>query len=128
MKKSDTSHNVTIISFGVTLEGKIQSNGDIRIDGTINGNVVAAGNITIGEHGVINGEVESEVVSLGGKVFGTIIAKEKVVLESRSILNGDLITKILVIEEGAKFDGKSQMTNKEKALKPAQPNLANLNA
>lgn len=127
MKKSDLSHNVTIISQGVKVEGKIIAEGDIRIDGEVDGDISANGNITIGEHGIINGEISAEVISLGGKVYGTISAKEKLVLESRSILKGDLITKILVIEAGAKFDGSSQMTSKENHLKTNQSNLAQIN-
>lgn len=100
---------VTIISAGVLVEGKLSSNGNIRIDGTINGNVMADGNITVGENGEINGEINGEAVTVGGKVIGSVIAKEKLTLESKSYLKGDLLTKILVIDAGAIFDGKSSM-------------------
>jgi len=101
--------SITIISAGAVIEGKLTSNGNIRIDGIINGNIDAHGNITVGEHGEINGEVKGKTITLGGKVFGSINASEKVLLEAKSILKGDLITKILVVEEGAVFDGTSKM-------------------
>ena len=101
---------VTIISAGVTIEGKISSNGSIRIDGTVNGDVSASGNITIGEHGEINGELNAEVVTIGGKITGTIYAREKLTLEAKSVLKGDLNSKILIVEAGARFDGKSIMS------------------
>jgi cytoskeletal protein CcmA (bactofilin family) len=100
---------VTIISAGVLIEGKLSSNGNISIDGTINGNVMAEGNIAVGENGEINGELNGEVVTLGGKVIGSVTAKEKLTLEAKSYLKGDLLTKILVIDAGAVFDGKSSM-------------------
>jgi cytoskeletal protein CcmA (bactofilin family) len=50
-----------------------------------------------------------ETISIGGKVEGTVNAKEKLVLESKAVLKGDLITKILVVEAGAMFEGKSSM-------------------
>ncbi len=103
--------SVTIISTGTTIEGKLVSNGNVRIDGVINGNVEAKGNITVGEHGEINGEVKGSTVTLGGKVFGSVNASDKVLLEAKSILKGDLITKILVVEEGALFDGTSKMNS-----------------
>jgi cytoskeletal protein CcmA (bactofilin family) len=106
--------SVTIISEGVKLEGNLNSKGNIRIDGIINGNVRAEGNITIGEHGEITGEVKAQVIVTGGKITGTAVASEKIVLESSSNLKGDLVTKILVVEEGAVFDGKSAMNSKEK--------------
>jgi cytoskeletal protein CcmA (bactofilin family) len=100
---------VTIISTGVILEGKLISNGSVRIDGTINGNVSVEGNIAIGENGEVNGELNGEAITVGGRVIGSVTAKEKLTLEAKSFLKGDLITKILVIDAGAVFDGKSQM-------------------
>jgi len=102
---------VTIISAGVLIEGKITSNGNIRVDGAVNGNVFADGNITVGENGEVNGEITGEVVALGGKVIGSVTAKDKLTLESKSYLKGDIVTKILVIDAGAVFDGRSQMNS-----------------
>jgi cytoskeletal protein CcmA (bactofilin family) len=106
--------SVTIISEGVKLDGKLNSKGNVRIDGLITGDIQAAGNVTIGVHGEIIGEVKAQVIIIGGKIAGTVIANEKVVLESTSNLKGDLITKILVVEEGAVFDGKSAMSSKDR--------------
>ena len=110
---------VTIISAGVLIEGKMSSNGNIRIDGTVNGNVTADGNITVGENGEINGEINGEAVTVGGRVMGSVTAKEKLTLEAKSYLKGDLLTKILVIDAGAIFDGKSSMNSGE----PMPPQL-----
>ena len=103
---------VTIIGAGVVLECKLSSNGNIRVDGAINGDITANGNVTVGETGEISGEVRAEVISIGGKVIGSINAKEKAVLESKSVLKGDIVTKILVVEAGAIFDGSSKMSDK----------------
>jgi cytoskeletal protein CcmA (bactofilin family) len=103
---------VTIIGVGVILEGKLSSNGNIRVDGSINGDITANGNVTVGETGEISGEIKAEVISIGGKVIGSINSKEKAVLESKAVLKGDIITKILVVEAGAIFDGSSKMSDK----------------
>ena len=102
---------VTIISSGVVIEGKVSSNGNVRVDGTVKGDITAQGNLTVGEHGTIQGQLTGDVISIGGKVEGTVNAKEKLVLESKAILKGDLLTKILVVEAGAMFEGKSAMGN-----------------
>ena len=104
---------VTIIGAGVVLEGKLSSNGNIRVDGAINGDITANGNVTVGETGEITGEIKAEVISIGGKVTGSINSKEKAVLESKAVLKGDIVTKILVVEAGAIFDGSSKMSDKE---------------
>ena len=120
MKNSNIGKDeVTIISAGVLIEGKMSSNGNIRIDGTVNGNVTADGNITVGENGEINGEINGEAVTVGGRVMGSVTAKEKLTLEAKSYLKGDLLTKILVIDAGAIFDGKSSMNSGE----PMPPQL-----
>jgi cytoskeletal protein CcmA (bactofilin family) len=113
--------SVTIISEGVKLDGKLNSKGNVRIDGSITGDIQAAGNVTIGVHGDIAGEVKAQVIIIGGKISGTVIANEKIVLESTSNLKGDLITKILVVEEGAVFDGKSAMSSKDRQVNPIPP-------
>ena len=117
MKNNNTNiekDSVTIISEGVKLDGKLNSKGNVRIDGLITGDIQAAGNVTIGVHGEIIGEVKAQVIIIGGKIAGTVIANEKIVLESTSNLKGDIITKILVVEEGAIFDGKSAMSSKDR--------------
>lgn len=104
---------VTKIGVGVILEGRLSSNGNINVDGSINGDILANGNVTVGETGEIIGEIRAEVITIGGKVKGTIYAKEKAILESKAVLQGDIVTKILVIEAGAIFDGSSKMSDKE---------------
>lgn len=104
-----TMEEVTIISSGVVIDGKVTSNGNVRVDGVVKGDIIAQGNLTVGEHGSIQGQLTGETVSVGGKVEGTVNAKEKLVLESKAVLKGDLITKILVVEAGAIFEGRSSM-------------------
>lgn len=104
-----STEDITIISNGVKLEGKITSGGSIRVDGTIQGDVISQGNVTVGEHGDVNGQINAGVIAIGGRVVGSVNAKEKLVLESKANLKGDLFTKILVVEAGAKFYGKSNM-------------------
>lgn len=109
---------VTIIGTGVVIDGKLSSNSDVRIDGTVKGDIKAEGNVTVGESGEVNGQINAEIITLGGKITGSVNAKEKLVLEAKALLKGDIITKILVVEAGAKFDGNSKMDGKEFTPKP----------
>jgi cytoskeletal protein CcmA (bactofilin family) len=103
------SEDITIISNGVKVEGKVSSNGSIRLDGIIQGDILCQGNITIGESGEVYGKVNGQSITIGGKVEGIVNAKEKLILEAKADLKGDVFTKILVVEAGARFDGKSNM-------------------
>ncbi len=112
-----SNNDVTLIGPGVILEGKLESKGNVRIDGKVKGNIHAKGNITIGENGEIEGEVTSMRITVGGKISGKVIAEEKIILESKSVLVGDLFTKILEVQAGAKFDGNSKMSSTESTIK-----------
>jgi len=120
-----TMEDITIISKGVKIEGKVSSTGSIRVDGVLHGDLNASGTVTVGEQGDIKGEIVADVVNIGGKVVGTINAKEKTVLESNCTLKGDILTKVLVIEAGAKFDGKSSMGD-VKEYTPPNPAAINV--
>ncbi|MGB5848591.1 MAG: polymer-forming cytoskeletal protein [Ignavibacteriaceae bacterium] len=113
------TEDITIISNGVKIEGKVTSTGSIRVDGTLKGDLNAKGNVTVGEQGNINGEITANIVTIGGRAVGTVNAKEKLVLETKCVLNGDIITKVLVIEAGAKFDGKSNMGDVREVSSPS---------
>ncbi|MCK5086538.1 MAG: polymer-forming cytoskeletal protein [Melioribacteraceae bacterium] len=108
----NTSHDISILSGGVKLEGKLYSDGNVRIDGKINGELVINGNLTLGETSIIKGNIKAVNITISGEVEGTVNSAEKLILESKSKLIGDLTAKVLVVEEGAKFDGKSFMGKK----------------
>jgi len=103
---SSKSEETTIISNGVKIEGKITSSGNIRIDGELQGDILSQSDVIIGELGQVNGQINANVITIGGKVSGIVRAKDKLILDSKSYLKGDIFAKILVIDEGAKFDGK----------------------
>lgn len=110
-KKDSYAEEVSIISSGVKIEGNLFSEGNVRIDGSIQGDITINGNLTVGETSEMRGEVKAKNITMSGKIFGKVIAQEKLKLESKSYLKGDLITKILVIDEGAYFEGYSHMNS-----------------
>ncbi len=108
---SVSNEDVSIFSSGVKIEGKIYSEGNVRIDGEVIGSVTVNGNLTLGDTSKINGEVKAKNVTCNGKLEGKLEAAEKLVLEKRSTVVADIKAKILVIEEGASFDGRTSMKN-----------------
>ncbi|MEN8192390.1 MAG: polymer-forming cytoskeletal protein [Bacteroidota bacterium] len=100
---------ISILSNGLKFEGKLSSEGNVRIDGDFTGDIIINGNLTLGDKSIVKGTIKATNITVSGKVDGTVESAEKVVLESTSRLAGDLIAKILVVNEGAVFDGKSKM-------------------
>ncbi len=120
-KEINSAEEVSILSSGVKVEGKLISEGNVRIDGQVMGDVIVKGNLTLGESSNVKGEIKAKNITISGKVEGTINSSEKLILESRSVVKGDITTKILVVEEGANFDGRSSMNGSvPHIIKPPQ--------
>jgi cytoskeletal protein CcmA (bactofilin family) len=94
---------------GTVIEGEINSDADIRIDGRVRGNVISKGKIVLGATGLIEGDIRSENAYLEGRVNGRVEVSDLLILSKTSFVNGDIVIKKLVVEEGAKFNGKCTM-------------------
>ena len=110
--KIDPVKEMNIIGAGTVLEGKIRTQGNIRVDGKLIGEVTANESLSVGNTGEIEGNVTAKNITVGGKVRGTISATEKIVFEGKSVVRGDIRATRLVIDEGAIFDGRVSMTEK----------------
>lgn len=99
----------TLIGKGSIFDGNLNIQHSLRIDGKLIGNIKSSDSIIIGKEGEVEGEVEVKNAVIGGKIKGKVIASGKITLESTSTFNGQLIAGKLVIDEGAVFDGTSQM-------------------
>jgi len=110
------SEEATVISKGVKIEGKLSCSGSIRIDGDVQGDISSDSNVVVGENGRVNGQINAESITIGGQVTGTVRAKEKLVMDSKGNLKGDIITKILLMEAGAIFNGNSKMGDSANVL------------
>jgi cytoskeletal protein CcmA (bactofilin family) len=93
----------SILSADLTVTGSIVSDGEVQLDGTVEGDV-RAGSLTIGEEATVNGEVVCETVVIRGRVKGSVRARQ-VQLAATARVEGDVIHASLAIESGAYFDG-----------------------
>lgn len=113
---------LNIIGAGTLIEGNITSNGDIRVDGTLNGNLKTKGKVIVGESGRVKGEVHCKIFEIEGNIEGKVFISELLSLRANSHLIGDITTNKLAIEPGAVFTGKCDMSDKNKfdGGKPAE--------
>jgi len=114
------SNAINIIGVGTEITGDINTNGDMRIDGVLNGNIITEGKLVVGETGKVKGEVDCKNSEVLGMVEGKIKVKELLSLNSSARIYGDIVTKKLSIEPGAVFTGNCNMN--EEAVSNAQPN------
>lgn len=113
MAKFNETDNTTInlISTGTDIFGDVKSSGDIRIDGTLTGNLNTKGKVVIGPTGKVKGEVICKNSEVAGLIEGRIIVGQLLNLKSSSKINGDIITSKLSIEPGALFTGNCKMSD-----------------
>jgi cytoskeletal protein CcmA (bactofilin family) len=108
--KENVSTELNFIGKGTIITGDIQTSSNLRVDGKVKGKVVCKNTLTIGEGGIIEGDIQANNAIIGGKINGKIVVNEKLELEARSSLIGELKAKKLIIDEGAVFDGTSTMS------------------
>jgi len=94
----------SILATDLIITGDIKTDGDVQIDGRIDGNITA-GNVTIGEQGVVNGKINAAIVHVRGKLTGKVDANTVELAETANV-QADLTQDKLMIANGAFFDGK----------------------
>jgi cytoskeletal protein CcmA (bactofilin family) len=108
-EKTNGGNGTTLIGAGTTLKGDIGSNSDLRIDGTIIGNVSSTAKIVIGASGNVEGDISGNQADIVGKVSGNIKTKDLLQLRGDCVVNGNVHAGKLQIEPTAVFNGQCHM-------------------
>ena len=114
MKENDTKEYgvVNVIATGSQFEGNIVTNGDIRVDGTIRGNIVSKSKIIVGREGRIEGNLNCANIEIEGQVKAeTLNVSNLITLKATANLIGNITTGKIAIEPGAEFSGNCKMHN-----------------
>ncbi|MFP4059984.1 MAG: polymer-forming cytoskeletal protein [Bacteroidales bacterium] len=109
--------NVNHIQSGTEIKGNIKSNGDIRIDGFLEGNLETKGKIVVGGTGKIKGQVRCKNSEVEGEIEGKVFVSELLALKASARIFGDIVSNKLAIEPGCKFTGNCNMTGEESGEK-----------
>lgn len=104
------SNSINLIGTGTSITGEVSSNGDIRIDGDLKGNLTTKGKLVVGPSGKIKGDIQCKNSDVSGSIEGTINVSELLSLKASSKVDGDIVTNKLAIEPGAKFTGTCNMS------------------
>jgi cytoskeletal protein CcmA (bactofilin family) len=108
-EKSNGGNGTTLIGAGTTLKGDIHSNSDLRIDGTIVGNIHSSAKVVVGANGVVEGNISGNQADIIGKVTGNVKAKDLLQLRGDSTVTGNVYAGKLQIEPSAVFNGECHM-------------------
>ena len=103
------TNGINIIGIGTKITGDVNSNGDIRVDGSLNGKLITKGKVVIGETGKVKGEIKCKNSDVEGSIEGKITVAELLSLKTKARINGDIIAAKLAIEPGCQFTGNCDM-------------------
>ena len=102
----------TLLGDGSRFKGTVECEGTVRIDGKVDGKVLARDSVIVGETGIIKADIMAPNIVIGGKVTGNVTAENRLELLSGAQLYGDIQTPILAIAEGVVFQGNCNMNGK----------------
>ena len=112
MKNNDINGKHSRIESSTSIKGDIVSEGDFRIDGTLEGSIKTNGKIVIGKEGLVNGGVSCNNADVEGKIKGNLFVSETLNLRSTCHIDGEVLIGKLIVESGANFNASCSM-NKE---------------
>jgi cytoskeletal protein CcmA (bactofilin family) len=109
-KTSDsTATSINLIGNGTTITGDIKSNGDVRIDGALKGNLSISGKLVVGPSGNIEGNIICQNADISGEIHGKVTVSELLSLKASAKVLGDIVTGKISIEPNATFTGTCNM-------------------
>lgn len=104
----------TIIGKDTVVKGRVDSEGAIRIDGRFEGEIYTSSDLVVGEAGnILATRIEAKNICIAGEVHGNIVARGKLELVPTGKLYGDVQMAVLVVEDGAVFQGQCEMLDPE---------------
>lgn len=110
MNEAENSTAINLISNGTEITGDIKSSGDIRIDGSLQGNLMTKGKVVIGPTGKVKGEICCKNLEVLGSIEGRLTVDHLLNLKASSRILGEIVTSRLSIEPGARFTGSCKMS------------------
>ncbi|MCU0480920.1 MAG: polymer-forming cytoskeletal protein [Anaerolineae bacterium] len=106
----------TVLGASSVLEGKLKSDGNIRLDGIFTGTLEISGNVLVGENAKIDADIDAKNISIAGAVRGNVTGNKVQLLRSARVW-GDITATTITTEEGAFIEGKINMLGS----KPVSP-------
>jgi cytoskeletal protein CcmA (bactofilin family) len=104
---------ISIIGPGMRLVGDIETDGTVRIEGSVEGTVRAGKAVVIGKDGSVDGTVHTQDAVISGRLTGTLTAESRLELQSTSRIDGEVFARRMQLEEGAELNGTIHMGEKK---------------
>ncbi|MDB2419778.1 polymer-forming cytoskeletal protein [Flavobacteriaceae bacterium] len=107
---------INVVAKNTAIIGDIISEGDFRIDGTLEGNIKTKGRVIIGVSGSVKGKIDAVNSDIEGKFSGDLLVQETLTIKATAIISGDVVIGKLSVEPGATFNASCSMRGAIKEL------------
>ena len=107
---------INVVAKNTAIIGDIISEGDFRIDGTLEGNIKIKGRVIIGISGSVKGKIDAVNSDIEGKFSGDLLVQETLTIKATAIISGDVVIGKLSVEPGATFNASCSMRGAIKEL------------
>jgi len=115
-RNEEVNNNLNILGSGTTIVGNIVSQGDVRVDGVLEGNLTTQSKLVIGTTGKIIGEIKCRDCEVSGSVRGKLNVENLLMLKATAVVEGEIRTSKLAIEPNALFSGTCSMSTVEPSV------------
>jgi cytoskeletal protein CcmA (bactofilin family) len=99
----------SIIASDMTVIGDLETEGVVRIEGTVKGTLRVGSQVLVAQGAVIEGDLHTQEAVIAGQVSGAIHARERIELQATALVTGDIFTPRISIVEGARVTGEVKM-------------------
>jgi cytoskeletal protein CcmA (bactofilin family) len=101
--------SLSIVGAGMTIRGDLETDGVVKVEGSVEGLVKANAQVLVAKGGVVHGDIETTEAVVGGRVNGAIRAKDRVEVQAGAFVEGDVTTRRIAVAEGGTLNGQIRM-------------------
>lgn len=115
-RSSGREPDLSILAAGMRITGALETEGFLRVEGRVEGDLRADGQVLVSPGGVVEGDIKTRQAIVAGEVNGEIVAEESVELKAGCQVNGNISTPRITVEEGGAINGQLHMAGKPNAM------------
>lgn len=119
--EAEITSSSNTIGKGTALYGDIETHGNLRIEGKVEGNIKTKSKIVLGKSSVVIGNITAQNAEIEGSVTGKVNVSDNLILKHTSVIKGDIITNRLIVESGSQFNGGCKMGGGQSSRKESGP-------
>ena len=105
-RTSETSESTSVLGRGARVRGRVSGDGDLRVEGQIEGGVTLSGELAIDETGSVTGDIDAASVTIAGVLLGNVVAHGAVMIRAGARVEGNMGGAEVSLDEGASFVGR----------------------